>query len=188
MDGKTHDPICDLVRFHGWRGILVEPMRDHFEKLQENYAGCEGLIFENAAIAECSGAGTMYRIPTQTVQEKKLPRWSLQAGSFFPDRNALAWDDIRPHVIQETVACLSLPDLLAKHHVKELHVLQLDAEGYDYRILRQLDFRRFRPCIINLEIVNMTRSELGHCKQLLDKHQYLYAKTGYDLLAVSLPI
>ncbi|MDP2599232.1 MAG: FkbM family methyltransferase [Deltaproteobacteria bacterium] len=186
MDGKTQDPIYDLVRSRGWRGILVEPMKDHFEKLKENYAGCEGLIFENIAIAEHTGAGTMYRIPAQTVHDKKLPRWGLQASSFFPDRNALAWDGIRPHVIQETVDCLSLPDLLAKHHVKDVHVLQLDAEGYDYRILRQLDFKRFKPYIINLEIVNMTLSELGHCKQLLDKHQYLYSKTGYDLLAVSL--
>ena len=188
MDGKTHDPIYDLVRSYGWRGILVEPMKDHFEKLKRNYAGCEGLIFENLAISEHAGTNIMYRIPTQTVHDKKLPEWGLQASSFFPDRNALGWDDIKPHVIQETVTCLRLPDLLEKHHVQDVHVLQLDAEGYDYRILRQLDFTRFKPYVINLEIVNMTRSELGHCKQFLDKHQYLYSKTGYDLLAISLPL
>lgn len=188
MDGKTHDPIFNLVQSFCWRGILVEPMKDHFEKLKENYAGCEGLIFENAAISESSGTGTMYRIPTQTVHDKKLPQWGLQASSFFSDRNALAFDDIKPHVIQETVTCLSLHDLLVKHDVKDIHVLQVDAEGYDYHILRQLDFKKFRPAIINLEIVNMTPSEIGNCKQLLDKHQYLYAKAGYDLLAVSLPI
>lgn len=186
MDGVSNDPIHDLVKAHGWRGILVEPMRDHFERLQQTYAGCPGLIFENAAIAEYTGAGTMYRIPTETMVEHNLPRWTLEASSFFMDRTALASESIKPHVTQEPVRCIRLNDLLVHHDVKSIDVLQLDAEGSDFKILRQLNFERFRPAIINMEIVNLPNSELAKCKQLLDKHRYLYSKTGYDLLAVAL--
>jgi len=188
MDGVTDDPIHDLVLKYGWRGILVEPIKDHFETLKRTYAGVEGLAFENAAIAERTGPGTMYRVPTQTVREKKLPQWALQASSFHLDRSDLGSAELKPHLVQETVACLTLPDLLAKHNVKELNVLQMDTEGYDFPLLGQLDFKKFKPQIINLEIVNMTKQELGQCKRLLDVQGYLYTKIGYDLLAVSLPV
>lgn len=185
MDGKTHDPIYELVRSFSWHGILVEPLKDHFEKLKENYIDCTGLIFENAAIADYTGIGTMYRIPTQAISESNLPRWGLEAGSLFRDRNALAWEEIKPYVIEEQVACLKLSDLLSKHDVKNIDVLQLDAEGFDWQILRQLNFTKFRPSIINIEIVNMSNAEYSQCRQLLDNHDYIYSKTGYDLLAVS---
>jgi len=188
MDGVTDDPIHDLVLKYGWRGLLVEPIRDHFETLQKTYAGVEGLAFENAAITDKTGPGTMYRVPTQTVRDMKLHPWALQASSFHLDRSDLGNDEMKPHLVQETVACLTLPDLLAKHNVTELQVLQMDTEGYDFPILNQLDFRRFRPKIINLEIVNMTKQELGRCKRLLDDHGYHYTKVGYDLLSVSLPV
>ncbi len=187
MDGKTNDPIHALVKSQLWRGILVEPLKDHFETLKKNYVDCEGLIFENVAIANHAGDKKMHRIPTQTVHDLKLPRWGLEAGSFFSDRTALAWEEIRPHVVEEAVTCLKLSDLISKHRVSQIDVLQLDAEGYDYQILKQLNFAKFRPHIIHLEIVNMTNAELANCKQLLDKQKYLYAKVGYNLLAVSLP-
>lgn len=187
MDGKTDDPIHNLVRAYGWHGLLVEPLRDHFERLQANYEGCKGLVFENCAIADETGERTMYRIPTALAREKGLPRWALQAGSLHPDRNALGWDEIRPLVVEEKVPCLTLPDLLEKHRITDFQVLQMDAEGYDYPILKQLDLDRFQPKIINLEVVNMTDQEFGLCRKLLDQHHYLYSKTGYDLLAIRTP-
>jgi hypothetical protein len=104
-----------------------------------------------------------------------------------PANRFMARPSLKPHVVKENVTCLTLSDLISKHGVKRVDVLQLDAEGYDYRILRQFNFEKFRPFIINFEIVNLRKGELAQCKQILEKHDYLYAKTGYDLLAVALP-
>lgn len=188
MDGKTFDPIYEFVQKYGWRGILVEPLHDHFAMLKKNYAGCEGLIFENVAITEESGTRKINRIPTQVVNDNQLPSWGLGAGSFYTDRNALAWENVSPHVVQEEVVCMTMPELLEKHNVQEIDVLQIDAEGYDYHIMRQLDFKKFRPYIINLEIVNLPRAEQTACKRLLDEYDYLHIKAGYNLLAVALPV
>jgi hypothetical protein len=121
------------------------------------------------------------------VKDETLPRWGMGASSFFMDRNALAWKEIKPHIVEEAVDCMTLHDLLEKHQVKKIDLLQIDAEGYDYRILRQLNFEKFHPHIIHLEIVNLPKSEVGECKQLLDKYDYLHAKNGYNLLAVAKP-
>jgi len=188
MDGKTFDPIYEFVHKYGWHGILVEPLKDHFESLKLNYSGCEGLIFENVAITEESGTREINRIPTQVVNDNHVPNWGLGAASFYTDRNALEWNNVREHVIQEEVDCITLPELIEKHNVEEIDVLQIDAEGYDYNILRQLDFNKFHPYIINLEIVNLPKSEQKECRRLLDAHDYLHIKAGYNLLAIALPV
>jgi FkbM family methyltransferase len=188
MDGKTFDPIYEFVQKYGWNGVLVEPLKDHFESLKQNYSNSEGLIFENVAITEESGTRKINRIPTKVVNDNDLPNWGLGASSFYTDRNALEWDEIKPHIVREEVDCLTLPELLNKHNITEIDVLQIDAEGYDYHILKQLDFDKFHPYIINLEIVNLPKSERNECRKLLDKYNYLHIKAGYNLLAVSLPV
>lgn len=188
MDGITFDPIHEYIKKYGWKGILIEPLKDHFESLKKNYANSNGLIFENIAITESSGPQKINRVPIKVVNNSLIPNWGLGASSFFTDRNALAWKSVNKHIVQETVTCITLPELIEKHNVTELDVLQIDTEGYDYRILKQLDFKCFRPYIINLEIVNLPKSEQNACKRLLDKQNYLHIKAGYNLLAVSLPL
>jgi hypothetical protein len=54
-DGKTEDYLYDFVCRGGWRGILVEPVRPVFEKLQRNYRDVPDLTFENVAISDGDG-------------------------------------------------------------------------------------------------------------------------------------
>lgn len=51
MDGKRHDDMYKYIQKYNWKGILVEPLRDMFEKLKINYSNKQGLIFENSAIS-----------------------------------------------------------------------------------------------------------------------------------------
>jgi hypothetical protein len=61
-DGREHDPIQAFVRRCRWRGILVEPQPEAFERLRRNYAGSPGLIFENVAIADHEGSLPLFMI------------------------------------------------------------------------------------------------------------------------------
>jgi hypothetical protein len=77
-DGKTEDYLYDFVHEHGWRGVLVEPVKPVFEKLVKNYDGIPGLIFENVAISEQDGMRTFYRLK----DDKSLPHIATMIGSF----------------------------------------------------------------------------------------------------------
>lgn len=185
MDGITSDPVYEYIHRFQWAALLVEPIKEHFATLQENYKGLSRVHFENAAIGEANGIVTMHRIPTHRVHNRDVPRWGLGVASLYSDRNALAFNEVRSFVIQEPVACTTLPALLAQHDVTRIDVLQIDAEGHDHHILKQLDFDRYHPLIIHLEIVNLPKAEQTACKALLDTHGYLHVKAGYNLLAIS---
>ncbi len=185
MDGvSAQDPVYEALRGADWAALLVEPVPEYFEMLRQNYAGQERITLANVAIADHSGETLMHRICPQALKAGDVPHWGHGATSLHTDRTALHWDHIKPHVREITVPCLTLPDLLNRYNVASIDILQIDAEGHDYAILRQLDFSRYRPAIINLEIVNLPEEEQEACKALLAAQSYKYAKTGYDLVAV----
>lgn len=184
MDGKTFDPVHEYIsRFH-WNALMVEPMEEHFKTLCQTYASHSNIMFENTAIAEHSGVATLHYIPHEYVHTKAVPVWGKGVASFYKDRNALAFDTIKPLISKREVPCITLPELLAKHNIKAIDVLQIDTEGYDYHIIKQLDFTQYLPKVINMEMVNLPKNELRACKALLDNFGYLHTKAGYDLLAV----
>ena len=185
MDGKTFDPVHEYISKFKWPALMVEPIEERFEELQKTYAEHDNIVFENVAIAQEEGSKEMFYIPIEHVKAGEVPKWGAGVSSFYEDRNALAFDNVKPFVKKRQVDCITLEALLVKHDVEKIDVLQIDAEGYDYHILKQLDFSRFKPKVINLELVNMPKSEQHECKKILDKQGYLYIKAGYDLLAVS---
>ena len=79
FDGQTGDPIHGFVTTHGWRGILVEPQKRHFEALKATYGGQSDLIFRNVAVGERRESRVLYKIREDAPG---LPVWAPQAASF----------------------------------------------------------------------------------------------------------
>jgi FkbM family methyltransferase len=192
-DGVTGDPIHDYVIRYHWKGLLVEPLPDMFRQLSESYRRQDGLIFENVAISDAPGSRDMYRISAVGLSSAQLPYWAKAIGSFFNDRNPLGgqsvsaadFERIRPFITVEKVRCDTLDNLLRKHGVTRIDVLQVDVEGYDYHILKQLDFRRFRPKIIRIEWLNLPEDERRLTLALLKSQKYRMFLSGNDLIAFS---
>ena len=185
MDGQLFDPMHEYITQYQWSGLLVEPIPAQFARLQKTYANQPQLQLANVAIAEEVGTANMYHLPTDKVDNKTLPKWGYGTSSFFKDRNALAFDEVQEHIEQIEVKTTTLPKLLADHKVQEIDLLQIDVEGYDYQVLKQFDFSKYQPLIINIEIVNLPKAENTATKKLLDEHGYLHTKAGYDVLAIS---
>ena len=184
-DGRESDPIQGFVRRHRWRGILVEPQPDAFECLRRNYAGSPGLIFENVAIADHEGSLPLYRLRDEFAH--------LVVGcdhrilsSLDPEhvtKQLAEQADAREAVQSIQVRCLTLSGLLAKHGVHKLDLLQIDAEGYDYQILKMVDFRKIKPQIIRFEHAHLTAIEKGECIQLLVSEDYKVVTGTLDMIA-----
>jgi FkbM family methyltransferase len=189
-DGKSRDPLYEFVVANKWRGLLVEPLPDVFDQLKENYKACSELTFENVAIAEQSGECLMYRISQDAIQKNMLPPWCGGIGSLLPERNSLGgrrvskedFREIQKHVVKQSVTASTLNELLERNSIKEFDVLVIDAEGYDYKILQQLDFRRHQPSLIQIEFVNLPESEQAAAISLLQSQGYKL-KVEADLLA-----
>jgi FkbM family methyltransferase len=191
MDGVAFDPLYEAVLKHGWRGLLVEPLPDLFAQLTRTYAGREGIILENVAVAETAGTLTMTRVKPDAVVHGLVPSWAKGMSSLFDDRNGLAghrisgedFEKIRPHIVRETVRCDTLDNILRKHDVAKIDILQIDVEGYDYQVLKQVDFSRFQPTVIRMEWCNLPQEEKQSSRALLRRRGYRTAEVEFDLIA-----
>lgn len=191
MDGMSFDPLYPHVTRWGWNGLLVEPNPESFAKLRRTYAGFPGLIFENVAVTEHPGTATLEFIPNETAHREGLDTSTLGMARII----AAPTDERRPRrptCVPEferfaqtmTVDCVSLDTLFAKHDITRVDVLQIDTEGYDWRILKQFDLARYRPAVINVEIIHVSVPERIELLSRLRTHGYLYRIRSIDLLAV----
>jgi FkbM family methyltransferase len=195
-DGRRYDPIFHFVRRYGWTGVLVEPLPDIFEMLKANYAGQGGLVFENAAVTEKDERREIHRVPLESVGGGSVPGWAFGASTLVPDKTRFArrnspaplHDALSAAAITEEVRCLSLTSVLDKHAVERIDVLQLDTEGYDARILRQLDLARYRPSVINMEWQWLDEAERNEVSARLRAEGYSLHGCEADLLATLGPL
>jgi FkbM family methyltransferase len=191
MDGVSYDPLHEHIVANSWRGMLIEPLPDMFQQLRHTYRQFPHLILENVAIADAAGTATMLRVSSDAVEKGLVPAWAKGISSFYADRNELGnaeysssiLEQIRPHVIREVVKCETLNNLMVKHNVRKIDILQIDVEGHDYHVLKQFDFERFQPAAVRMEFCALPAQEQQLTRSLLEKHGYETLQLSDDLLA-----
>lgn len=180
--------------------VLVEPVRDYFEQLKDTYAGWPQVRLENAAIAESAGERDFFRIGVDPTEHGQAD-WLAQLGSLREDRMTSLWERYEQELfdregveqdlaafwhanrVVERVRCMTLEQLLNEYGISRPDLLQIDAEGYDYAILRTLDFSRIRPRFINYERVLLQEDE-PTCRAMLTSAGYKLFDWGQDTLCV----
>ncbi len=173
FDGVTADPIHHLVKTYGWRGVLVEPQWEAYELLRQNYEDCTNLQFFNVAIGTENGEITLYTRPGGTVQAASLKR-DLMCK---PGRRGRA-------LLGRQVKCWTFDRLLQEANLRgTIDLLQIDAEGYDYEIIRSLDLAAVRPAIIHYEHMVLSQRDRNACLQLLADHGYRFLLEDNDTIA-----
>lgn len=177
-DGKTGDPIYEFVTKFGWQGILVEPVKHLFEKLLVTYKNRAGLHFENVAISEEPGPKSIYRI-TSVTKNGSVP-WYERSSSFNKQHLLRQIDTIKRYlptaeIVAEQVWCRPFSYLLDKYNVQAIDLLHIDAEGYDYEIIKMVPFDRLRPQMIFYESEHLSAEDKVSCEKML-------AGNGYKLI------
>jgi FkbM family methyltransferase len=183
-DATQLDPIRRYITTRGWRGILVEPIPDVFERLKQTYAGTPGLVFENVAIAEMTGTMELHYIPT----DHGLHQWYDALASFSRDvllSHKELIPDIEDRVASMEVPTLTFNDLCERHGVQQVDVVQIDTEGYDLEVLKLIDLGRYRPAIVQFEELHLDADARQEARSLLARHGYESAGNEMDCLALA---
>ena len=192
-DGLQGDPLNELVRSNlEWRGIFVEPVPFLFKRLCLTYScNSSRLAFENVAIADDSSDKTFYYVSDRAKEAlgEQLPFWYDQLGSFNRQHILSHLNGIlEPYIVEENVRCSTLADLLERHQVSHLNLLHIDAEGYDYKILRQLDFSKYHPDVVLFEFKHLTEDEKRDARVMLRSEGYSLNFLDNDCLAYPYPM
>jgi FkbM family methyltransferase len=182
-DGVANDPLHDLVVRFKWRGILLEPQKEAFAALAENYRDQPQLILCNAAVAAESGARTLYKV---RGGDPGLPAWAPQIASFRRDtvvRHRDVIPDIEERLETEEVECVRFDDLLAPFPGQAVDLLQIDAEGNDFEIIKLFHQGGRRARILHFEHKHLSRREHAECVAFLIDHGYAVGLDGGDSIA-----
>ena len=187
-DGVLGDPIHDLIIKHkNWRGMFIEPVPFLFERLKQNYKNSERFIFENVAISTEKGLRKFYYVSEKAQEEigDNLPGWYDQLGSF--DKNHILIHlkgALEPYIVEEEIETITMPELFERNQIEKIDLLHIDTEGFDYQVLSQIDFSRYKPQVVLYEHVHLSDDEKNAAESILRKYNYHY-KTydGKDTLA-----
>jgi len=184
-DGKTDDVLFQLVREHQWKGVLLEPVKYLFDRLVSNYAGTLGLSFENKALMAKDGSATFYHL--RQTNDPLLPYWYDQLGSF--SRDVVLWHkraipNIEDYLIEERVECISFDTLVERYKVNRIDLILIDTEGYDLEVLKNIDFRRYRPKLIIYEQIHLSPKDRAEAIRLLKCNGYVVQPAGMNNVAI----
>lgn len=196
MDGKRFDPVYAFVKHYGWRGLILEPLADLFAALSANYRGSVGVTLVQAAMTDRDGRRDMVRVDRVAAADGRVPVWAEGLGSFFPERNALGGVGVEPdlhaallrHSRHEPVDCITLRSLVERWGLPRLDLLQVDAEGCELEVLRQVDRQGFRPRVVHLEHWALSGHEKGELLGLLGERGYSLRMSESDVLAIDAPL
>ena len=184
MDGVNHDNTFKYAfKNKHWKGLLIEPMRDYFQKLNENYEYRENLIFENVAISDSEGYEYMLRIPSKLIESGEVPSWSDGISTFYPEKNVMREEHLISKAVKEPVLCTTFENISNKHSIEKIDVLQIDVEGCDSNVFWQIWNLNYRPKLIIIEIVNMQSEEKNKIEKTLKNNSYNLSYVGDDLVA-----
>ena len=184
MDGVNHDNTFKYAfKNKHWKGLLIEPTKDYFEKLKENYEYRENLIFENVAISDSEGYEYMFRIPSELVESGEVPPWSDGISTFYPEKNVMREEHLISKAVKEPVLCTTFQNISNKHSIEKIDVLQIDVEGCDSNVFWQIWNLNYRPKLIIIEIVHMQSKEKNKIEKILKNNFYTLAYVAGDLIA-----
>jgi FkbM family methyltransferase len=184
-NGKRHDPIHHLLTSEKAlvKGFAIEPVKEYFDELSVTYKDFQGISLLNKAIHNSKTEEIIYKINPQYQDIGE----HLKGMSSFDISNFTKEGISEKDIIREKVSCVSLMDLIHEKKISKIHLLQIDAEGYDIEIIKSIDFTKIKPLVINFEHRwhhNLTpEKELFAAFRMLIDNGYKLVLNGNDTLA-----
>lgn len=182
-DGINGDPIYEFILKWNWSGIKIEPVHYIFKRLEKNFREFPNIILENSAIAKENNAQKFYYLK----QDENAPEWYSQLGSFsLPTvlKHAQWIPDLQERLATTDVNCLTFEGLCYKHDIHSVDIIHIDTEGYDFEIIKLIDFEKFSPRILLYEHKHLSESDQVLCRQHLKNLGYQLVSTPRDTLAI----
>jgi len=183
-DGLFGDPLREYIVNYPWTGVLIEPQPNVFERLKENYAGYfDRLSFENVAISPSRTPLVLYRLAAGSSRDGRVVSAVASSNAMTTAKQL----GIKPARLEKiSVATARLDEIIEKHRLSRLDVLQLDTEGFEWPVLQTLDLAKNRPALIRFEHGHMSPQAISEITKHLNTHGYALYFGGYESDSVAL--
>ncbi|MFC6876102.1 FkbM family methyltransferase [Flavobacterium myungsuense] len=183
-DGVSFDFLFDFIVLRDSQGIVIEPVKDYFSELVANYGNFNKIIKINKAVHPFLNRVVINKISPLAIE--KYPDWVKGIASLDPEHHKKTFIDSK-HILKEEVDADHLMNIINQHlSNKNLDYLQVDTEGFDYEIIKMIDFNIIKPSIIKYESVNLEIEEQKKLIILLRNKGYLTFNEYGDTIGINL--
>jgi len=159
IGSNNYDTLNYLIH-EGWKGVIVEPIKRVFNQI-EKYSNC---FYENIAISEENGEAKFYFYD-------EITGW----GSLNEEHNKkLSFNDKKLNIVK--VKTMTFDKLCDKYNIKKIDLLKIDAESYDAKIIKSIDFSRYDVKELIFEFEHLKKEELDDVKKYLYQNNFKKVK------------
>lgn len=180
-DGVSFDSLYLKVMSREATGLILEPSPRYFQQLKSNYKNYKSIKLLPYAIFEKSGFLELFEL--NEVGLKNHPAWAAGIGSV--DIKHLTNLNVKlKEIAIVKVEGITFDDLLNSYpEFLNVDYLQIDTEGYDFQILKSIDFNKFSAKMIKFEFKNLTAKEQDQAISIFCDDYYLY-RDELDLVCI----
>lgn len=134
-DGVTLSNVRALAEL-GWRGNLIEPSKTAYDKAIDNYKDYKNIYIYNCAISDKTGHFDFYE------SGEHLGNGDYSLLSSLKEDETKRWT--KEQFTKTTVNSFTFRDWLNMSKHQYFDFISIDAEGYDYEILTQINLKRLK--------------------------------------------
>lgn len=185
-DGVSFDDLYSFVTNRKSKGIVIEPIKEYFHELVGNYINFKNIKPVNMAVYLSKATLKIYKINPDRIN--KYPDWVKGIASLDKDhhqKTGILVEDM----ITENVDADHLMKIIHENYtgdIKNIDLFQVDTEGFDYQIIKMIDFNIMSPKVIKFENVNLKEIQRKELNTILFKKGYKVFNEGGDTIALNL--
>jgi len=181
-DGVSNDFLYGFVSTRKAAGLVIEPVEEYYKQLVENYRKFPSIIPVNIAVHATEKCLTLFKVKQESLAQ--LPVWANGIAS-SNEAHHLNSGIGKEHMQTITVKADTLMNTVQAYDFsKYIHYLQIDVEGYDDEVVKQIDFKKLHPSIIRFEYMNLSEEQTVRTIRFLKRQGYYCYYEEIDVVAV----
>ena len=166
--------------------LLIEPVKYNFDQLKNRFKNYKNIIFENIAIGDKNELIDFFHVLESSVDKLKK-HWASGIGSFSKE-HILKHRTKRFQITEEDIKCIKIKaitfnKLIEKYKIEYINKLIIDAEGFDYNIIKSIDFKKIfiKEIIFEKKHLSATFQDGGKLNEI----ESFLVKENYELFHIS---
>jgi len=164
-DGVTNSNSKKLIEM-GWKAFLIEPGKKNYEKLVSLHSNNENVKLFRIGLGDKNVKNAVFYTDKNDEYE--------QISTFSEEQYIWCEDYFKCDYVKDEVDLMSANNFCEENNLTHIDFMSIDAEGYDSKIIKNLDLSKIKIDLICVENID------DESVNFLEKSNYklVYTTTG----------